>query len=61
MTMRHPGAGTALTIPSAVPRNNRRMNLRPSGFFYVALVRMSVALVLGLMVGSYFATAIAGN
>lgn len=58
-----PFPGCALTIPSAQRRNNRHMELRPPAFF-LALKRTGVALialVLGLMIGSIFANAIAGN
>lgn len=40
------------------------MELRPTAFFYLALKRTGVALIaliLGLMTGSFFADALAGN
>lgn len=37
------------------------MELRPFAFFYLALKRMGIALILGLMVGSFFAATMPGN
>jgi membrane protein YdbS with pleckstrin-like domain len=37
------------------------MELRPSAFFYLALNRAGVALILGLMIGSFFAATVPGN
>lgn len=37
------------------------MQLRPTVLFYLMLTRMAAALILGLMMGNYFAGAIAGN
>ena len=55
------GNNDTLTLPSSRRRNKPRMELRPSAFFYLALKRTGVALILGLMLGSFFAPAIPGN